>query len=115
MGEKGTIKANNSICKLDQSNDSWSLWLHVMQSLSNKIWAELSNNDYEAMIKPYLFSFFFSSFFLTKIHMLKPPSYSKIQKPLLHPPSLIAYNDIRILITDTPSINNMPRYIDVHV
>ncbi|GAN02423.1 dual specificity protein phosphatase CDC14B [Mucor ambiguus] len=43
--------------------------------------------------------------------MLKPPSYSKIQKPLLHPPTYIAYKNIRFLITDTPCINNMSRYI----
>ncbi|KAL7315247.1 hypothetical protein PS15m_006719 [Mucor circinelloides] len=43
--------------------------------------------------------------------MLKPPAYAKVQKPLLHPPTYIAYKDIRLLITDTPCINNMPRYI----
>ncbi|KAL9546655.1 hypothetical protein MBANPS3_006556 [Mucor bainieri] len=43
--------------------------------------------------------------------MLKPPSYAKIQKPLLHPPTYIAYKNIRFLITDTPCINNMSRYI----
>lgn len=45
--------------------------------------------------------------------MLKPHAYSKIQKPLLHPPTYIAYKDIRFLITDTPCINNMSRYIKV--
>ncbi|KAK4513890.1 uncharacterized protein ATC70_005897 [Mucor velutinosus] len=43
--------------------------------------------------------------------MLKPPSYAKIQKPLLHPPTYIAYKNIRFLITDTPCLNNMSRYI----
>lgn len=46
--------------------------------------------------------------------MLKPPAYAKVQKPLLHPPTYIAYKDIRLLITDTPCINNMPRYIKVN-
>ncbi|KAI8069798.1 protein-tyrosine phosphatase-like protein [Gilbertella persicaria] len=43
--------------------------------------------------------------------MLKPPAYNKIQKQLLHPPSLIEYKDLRFLITDTPSINNLSIYI----
>lgn len=47
-------------------------------------------------------------------NMLKPPSYSKIQKPLLHPPTYVAYKNIRFLITDTPCINNMSRYIKVN-
>lgn len=46
--------------------------------------------------------------------MLKPPAYAKVQKPLLHPPTYIAYKDIRFLITDTPCINNMSRYIKVN-
>ncbi|KAI7898932.1 protein-tyrosine phosphatase-like protein [Cokeromyces recurvatus] len=44
--------------------------------------------------------------------MLKPPSYSKVQKPLLHPPSYIQHKDIRFLITDTPSSNTISRYIN---
>ncbi|OBZ82968.1 Protein tyrosine phosphatase type IVA 1 [Choanephora cucurbitarum] len=43
--------------------------------------------------------------------MLKPPAYNKIQKQLLHPPTLIEYKDLRFLITDTPCINNLPTYI----
>ncbi|KAI8345362.1 protein-tyrosine phosphatase-like protein [Blakeslea trispora] len=43
--------------------------------------------------------------------MLKPPAYNKIQKQLLHPPTLIEYKNLRFLITDTPCINNLPIYI----
>ncbi|KAI9472065.1 MAG: protein-tyrosine phosphatase-like protein [Benjaminiella poitrasii] len=43
--------------------------------------------------------------------MLKPPSYTRVQKPLLHPPTYIQYKDIRFLITDTPSTQTLSRYI----
>ncbi|CAO3674672.1 hypothetical protein G6F70_007734 [Rhizopus microsporus] len=43
--------------------------------------------------------------------MLKPPAYDKIQKPLLHPPTYVTYNDKRFLIIDTPSISNISRYL----
>ncbi|KAI7897306.1 protein-tyrosine phosphatase-like protein [Mucor mucedo] len=43
--------------------------------------------------------------------MMKPPAYTKIQNPLLNPPSYIVYNDVRFLIIDTPCISNMSRYI----
>lgn len=45
--------------------------------------------------------------------MMKPPAYTKIQNPLLNPPSYIVYNDVRFLIIDTPCISNMSRYIKV--
>lgn len=46
--------------------------------------------------------------------MMKTPNFNKVQSPLLNPPSYIVYNDIRILIIDTPSANNMSRYIKVN-
>jgi hypothetical protein len=45
--------------------------------------------------------------------MIKPPAYSKIKQPFLHPPTFLEYKDIRFLITDAPSINNMSTYINV--
>ncbi|KAI9269846.1 protein-tyrosine phosphatase-like protein [Sporodiniella umbellata] len=43
--------------------------------------------------------------------MLSPPTYNKVQKLFLNPPTYVSYNNKRFLILDTPSISNMSRYL----